>query len=340
MRKFACCLLLSIALFVCQAQSLRDTLKVENLVFEGAGIRGIAYCGALMELDERGILEHVKRVAGTSSGAITASLLSVGYTPQEIFDVIGNTDFAKFNDGRMGLAGGAFRLRKHMGWYKGNEFLHWLEGLIAVKTTSSDITFRQLYQLAKASPQYKELTVAATCLNHQTSLYFSAETFPDMRIVDAVRASMAIPLYYEPLIVDRQGRVISQDDMLPEHFLCVDGGFTANFIVSYYDTKNADGSVNYAPTLGLRLDSDAQILNDTAARDLAFHDITDTRDFIGAFYYIIKETMNRQLLTQADWERTVSISDCAVPPKVKRLSNHEKDVLINSGRKGTRTYFK
>ncbi len=68
-------------------------------MFEGAGIRGIACCGALMELEQQGELAQVKRVAGTSSGAITACLLSVGYTPQEIYQIIGNTNFGKFNDG-------------------------------------------------------------------------------------------------------------------------------------------------------------------------------------------------------------------------------------------------
>ena len=54
------------------AQQLASEVKYENLVFEGAGIRGIAYCGALMELDEKGMLADIKRVGGTSSGAITA----------------------------------------------------------------------------------------------------------------------------------------------------------------------------------------------------------------------------------------------------------------------------
>ena len=76
-------------------QKASDSIHYENLVFEGAGIRGLAYCGALMELDERKMLTPIQRLAGTSSGAITATLLSVGYTPQEIFEMIGNTNFAE-----------------------------------------------------------------------------------------------------------------------------------------------------------------------------------------------------------------------------------------------------
>jgi predicted acylesterase/phospholipase RssA len=56
-------------------QKASDSIHYENLVFEGAGIRGLAYCGALMELDQRQMLAPIQRVAGTSSGAITATLL-------------------------------------------------------------------------------------------------------------------------------------------------------------------------------------------------------------------------------------------------------------------------
>lgn len=89
-----------------QAQS------IDNLVFEGAGIRGIAYCGGLLELEERGMLKGVDRVGGTSSGAITACLVSIGYSPQEIYEVIGDTDFGEFNDGRGIFIGGFHRLKK------------------------------------------------------------------------------------------------------------------------------------------------------------------------------------------------------------------------------------
>ena len=49
-----------------------------NLVMEGGGIRGIAYGGALAELEQRGVLAGIRRVGGTSAGAIQAALLAVG----------------------------------------------------------------------------------------------------------------------------------------------------------------------------------------------------------------------------------------------------------------------
>ncbi len=313
--------------------------NIENLVFEGAGIRGIAYCGALMELDERGVLANVKRVGGTSSGSITACLLSIGYKPEEIYNIIGDTDFGKFNDGGFIFIGGIYRLKNKMGYYKGNKFLRWLENLIEAKTENKNTTFSELEALSKNNNSFKELVVAATSLNHQCALIFSAATHPNMRIADAVRASMAVPLYFEPLIIDAEGKVINKKEMLPEHHLCVDGGFTANFIVGHFDEVQNDGSRISAPTLGLRIDSDEQIIKDKGDKTLAYQPINKTKDFIGAFYYITKETMNRQLLTEDDWRRTVSISDTNLGPKVKKLKKAQKEQLIAAGRKGVEDYY-
>ncbi|MEJ7662608.1 MAG: hypothetical protein WKG07_25115 [Hymenobacter sp.] len=49
-----------------QARYCRPTYR--NLVLEGGGIRGIAYGGALQELESRGVLAGIRRVGGTSAG--------------------------------------------------------------------------------------------------------------------------------------------------------------------------------------------------------------------------------------------------------------------------------
>lgn len=39
---------------------------IRNLVFEGAGIRGIAYCGAIQEMESKGMMNNIERAGGTS----------------------------------------------------------------------------------------------------------------------------------------------------------------------------------------------------------------------------------------------------------------------------------
>ncbi|HSW75718.1 MAG TPA: ankyrin repeat domain-containing protein, partial [Candidatus Saccharimonadales bacterium] len=61
--------------------------KWENLVFQGGSVKGLAYLSALRELEEQKIisLHHdIKRVGGTSAGAITALLIGLGFNFDEI----------------------------------------------------------------------------------------------------------------------------------------------------------------------------------------------------------------------------------------------------------------
>ena len=55
-----------------------------NLVFEGGGVKGIAYLGALEVLTERNIIQQAERIGGTSAGAINAVILGLGFTIEEI----------------------------------------------------------------------------------------------------------------------------------------------------------------------------------------------------------------------------------------------------------------
>ena len=64
-----------------------------DMVFEGGGAKGMVFVGACEELFKR---EHTfDRLLGTSAGAITATLLAVGYTPQEMLDVLTENENGK-----------------------------------------------------------------------------------------------------------------------------------------------------------------------------------------------------------------------------------------------------
>jgi len=62
-------------------------LPPENLVFSGGGPRGLAYVGALAALEnvnDTNLINGVKRVCGTSAGAITAALLACGFNSEKL----------------------------------------------------------------------------------------------------------------------------------------------------------------------------------------------------------------------------------------------------------------
>jgi NTE family protein len=94
-------------------------------VFEGGGAKGLAHVGALRALEERGF--RFRAVAGTSIGAIIASLIAAGFKSQELFAVRGGTEVGLLSEDleRKLLDAAEYRricrLRHHLGFLFGND---------------------------------------------------------------------------------------------------------------------------------------------------------------------------------------------------------------------------
>jgi len=314
-----------------QAALLAQTKPViRNLVFEGAGLRGIAYSGAVAEMETHNMMGTIEKVGGTSSGAIVALAISLGYSGKEIQNVISETNFKKFNDGRYFFIGGINRISKYFGWYRGKRFENWLEKIISKKTGNADITFEELHE-----KNYKDLYITGTCLNKQQLVIFCHEAYPKMKVIDAIRISMSIPLYFEAVFIDKEGKIIHHPKQKQELDIMVDGGITGNFPIRMFDTLS---QTNFS-TLGFRIDSEEQIKNDREGKSIASIPVGNLKQYLYAFYNIMIENLNRQPLTRADWQRTISISDGAVKPKIRKLSAGEINILINNGRQAIKTYL-
>jgi NTE family protein len=318
-----------------------------NLVFEGGGIRGIAYGGAIVELEKEGMLAPVQRVAGTSAGAITATLMALGYSAKEIADIIYQLKLQKFSDGRFIFLGGINRLVKNYGWYKGDKFTRWIEDIIEHKTGNAHITFGELHHLS-GKKGFRDLYITGTSLTRQRAVVFSYETYPHMRIKDAVRISMSIPLFFKAVLIDSTGNIIHKKDNQREGVeVMVDGGIIANFPIGLFDStrytndQGAEGNVYVfnEQTLGVRLDRAEQILYDEHQLQLAPYKIKNFTDYIGAFYTIIIESLNRTNLTEKDYERIIYIDTVNMSPKIRRLSQAQKALLFESGREGVRAFL-
>ncbi|WP_188561230.1 patatin-like phospholipase family protein [Hymenobacter frigidus] len=338
---------------VSRAQPTTPRPTYRNLVMEGGGIRGIAYGGALLELEQQGLLRGIERVGGTSAGAIQAALLAVGYSAQEIIDVVNATPIQRLNDGRFIFFGGTHRLVKEYGWYRGDEFSTYLSELVARKTQQPNLTLSQLHDLAQKHPgQYRDLYTTGTNLTTQRVQVFSHETTPTMRVADAVRISMSIPLYFRAVLLDARNNVLTGNPAPGQPVqVLVDGGLLANYPVDLFDYSryltglagppDARGHVFNPETLGLRLDRAEQIPLDNAPagrQQLAPYDITDFNTYMGALYTVALENLNP--VRPADWQRTISINFLGFSPKIKRISDAQKQQLMDSGRQGVQAFLR
>lgn len=86
--------------------------NVENIVFAGGGAKALSLAGAVRSLENRGVDGQIKRVAGTSGGAILALAFAVGYSSKEIESIVLDNHF------------GLFTLGSRMDWSVLNQWAH------------------------------------------------------------------------------------------------------------------------------------------------------------------------------------------------------------------------
>lgn len=80
-----------------------ESNAVKYLALEGGGGKGFAFLGAIKALEklgvikyERGKIKNLEGVSGASAGAITALLLSCGFSSLDIENELKNNDFSKY----------------------------------------------------------------------------------------------------------------------------------------------------------------------------------------------------------------------------------------------------
>jgi predicted acylesterase/phospholipase RssA len=147
---------------------------MKYLVLGPASMGIYAMIGALKVRESK--LVDVKEISGSSAGSILALFLALGMSVDEIYDVALNLNVSKFVK-------------------------------ICIKSFFNKCGFvdmgpirNKLVDICGCDPTFEELDmkiyVSAFCLNTSTTEYFSRDTHPKMKVIDAVCMSMAIPLIF------------------------------------------------------------------------------------------------------------------------------------------------
>jgi NTE family protein len=299
----------------------------KNLVFEGGGVKGVAYGGVFEVLEQRQITPQIEWVAGTSAGAITATMMSLNYSAAEFLKIMMTLNFEKFEDGCDLI--GPFRLIRHFGWFKGNYFLKLMESYIEKKTGDGRATFCDLVEKYR-DRHFKRLYVFGTNLTQQAVQKFSYETTPEVAVADAVRISMSIPFFFEARYYQQNG---SNDAYC-------DGGVLNNYPIDTFDEQHTP----------VDPDSGEQMLHRTPNQEtLGFHfvdpsqpasPINSLRSFTGGVIDALLDIQDILLKTNpGDERRSVFINDLGVKFTDFELSDQTKRALIDQGRTATTEYL-
>jgi len=318
----------------------------KNLVFEGGGVKGVAYLGAMEVLEQKQILQKIERVGGTSAGAINALLFGLGYTNKEIKQIIMSLDFESFLDDSFGVIRDTIRLIKDFGWHKGDNFRNWIADIIEYKTGNPNATFADLKR--NKDKGFRDLYFIGVNLSTGFATTFSYEDTPNFPIADAIRISMAIPLFFTA--IKNNGDVF------------VDGGLLNNYPIKLFDkekytsNKKAVRKTEYyenynqeniqkdllvynKETLGFKLDNKTEIAIFKNTKKPDSKKIKNIFDYIKNLINTVLEFQSNQHIHGDDWQRTIYIDTLGVKTTDFDISNNKKVKLAESGKKHTERYF-
>lgn len=192
----------------------KSTQLKADLALEGGGVKGIGLVGAITTLASHDYT--FPRVAGTSAGAIVGALVAACVatnTEVSVLETIMNeVEYPKFRDesllDHLGPPGEIAELLVHRGIYKGDYFHGWIESQLKAIGVE---TFGQLRISDEDDPQsalpeerrYRLVALASDVTRGQlVYLPWDCKDYgidPDeVRVADAVRASMSIPFFFQP----------------------------------------------------------------------------------------------------------------------------------------------
>ena len=199
---------LSICLLFCLLSAYPQKV---GLVMSGGGAKGAVHLGVIKALEENNI--PIDCIAGTSIGAVIGSMYAMGYSPDEILEIILSDEFYYWQTGKVEEKY-QFFFRKKTDQPDFVKFNVPLNDSLSLKTTDllpnsfinpiqMNQAFLQLFSQANAQckENFDNLFVPFLCI---ASDVFNKEkiVFRKGNLGNAVRASMSFPLVFKPIYRD------------------------------------------------------------------------------------------------------------------------------------------
>ena len=150
---------------------------MEYLVLGPASMGMFSLVGCLTKYKKE--LENIKEISGSSAGALIAVALALNISLPDILDRLLSIDFENLSKFKL------ICLVKKYGLIDTTPVRD-----VLVECYGCDPVFSELQ---------KKVYISSYCLNRCRTEYFSVDTHPDMKVIDAVCMSISIPLIFPPV---------------------------------------------------------------------------------------------------------------------------------------------
>ena len=192
-----------------------------GLVLSGGGAKGMAHIEVIRVLEENNI--PIDFIAGTSIGAIVGGLYAAGYSPDEMEELFRSDEFYFWSTGRIQKEYRYYftRSEPNPSWLelrveKQEDKLKLLPPTNIIPEEQMNFAFMELMAptTAACKSNFDSLMVPFFCI--ATDIHSNQPVIlRNGDVGDAVRASMTVPLYFKPIMIDNK--------------LLFDGGIVNNF---------------------------------------------------------------------------------------------------------------
>ncbi|MGO9972572.1 MAG: patatin-like phospholipase family protein [Solirubrobacteraceae bacterium] len=268
-----------------------------DLFFEAGGVKALALAGAYRELSDQGYAPAC--VGGCSGGAIIAALVAAGYGGAELEQVVLRTmDWRLFADQRPRLV--PPRIGASGGLHTGDYLVGWVRERLAAKGVR---TFGDLRDPSAEDPQREyrlQVTVSDLTTRRLIVLPKDAAALghdPDrLEVADAVRMSMSIPVFYEPVRVSA-GR---------EDHVLADGSVLSNFPVWLFD--HPPDVAPLIPTFGVKTFARVRPLLTREPDDTSASESSRTDTFLRALGALAGDRSDSLRLDPPNAARTILVA--------------------------------
>ena len=177
----------------------------KRLVFCGGGTRCLVFLQALIELEKKGQLANVEEYWGTSAGAVIATVFALTKSAKTVKQFMFSADYKNYRDIDIS---NLFGIQSTWGLD---------DGKLLVKEMEQAFEKIQPGSKSKCLSDVKGLNIIVSDITERETIVCNSETFPNLRIIDAIRASMSLPIFFKPYIHKESGHI------------WVDGAIRANF---------------------------------------------------------------------------------------------------------------
>jgi len=299
-----------------------QVIRYCDLVMEGGGVKSIGLSGALTVLSERGY--RVRRVAGTSAGAIVGSLVAAGMSAPDVHLAMAGLDYPAFRDknwlDRLGPLGMAAALATQKGVYEGNYLRQLVDDSLKNLGVRTFADLKITEPWARSLPpeqRYKLVVLTADVTSGRLVRlpwdYHLYGLDPDnQRVAEAVRMSVSIPFFYRPVKLRRH--------------LFVDGAVLSNFPIDLFD-NTAEW-----PTIGIKL---------WEAPEQTMMPARNTLEFAQAILATMLSAQDQQFIEDpAVLRRTIFVNTTGVKPTNFDIRMNQLEWLYLNGRHAAEEFLR